>query len=92
MGWKPCIFYPGDGDVMLARPDGSAGVWQHEFSCDYDDNDATGPLSFLISKAIQSFLPTQPTPVSRPPDCVARRDGNILVELKKEIEWAMARA
>ncbi|MFN0080311.1 MAG: hypothetical protein ACKVY0_27910 [Prosthecobacter sp.] len=85
------FFYPGDGDVMLARPDGSTGVWQHEFSADYDESECTGPLG-LLAKAIQSFLPSPPDPASRPPDCVARCDKNILVEVREAIKWAMNRA
>lgn len=85
------FFYPGNGDVMLARPDGSTGVWQHEFSADYDESECAGPLG-LLAKAIQSFLPSPPDPASRPPDCVARCGKNILVELREEIETQMARA
>lgn len=84
-------YYPGNGDVMLARPDGSAGVWQHEFSADYDESECTGPLG-LLAKGIQSLFPIPPRPASLPPDCVDRCDNKILVEVREAIKWAMAQA
>ena len=84
------FYYPGDGDVMLARPDGSAGVWQHEFSAGYDESTYDdGPLGLLV-KAIHSLLPSPPSPASLPPDCVDRCDKKILVEVRESIKWAMA--
>lgn len=31
-GWHSAVgmFYPGNGDIFIARPDGAAAVWQHE--------------------------------------------------------------
>ena len=85
------LFYPGDGDVMLARPDGSTGVWQHEFSADYDQNKGSGLFDTIFS-SLQAFLPSDPEPKSLPPDCVAKLDNNILIEIRREIETSMARA
>jgi hypothetical protein len=73
--------------VMLARPDGSAGVWQHEFSAYYAESECDdSPLGLLV-KAIHSLLPS---PASLPPDCVDRCDKKILVEVRESIKWAMA--
>ncbi len=85
------FFYPGDGDVMLARPGGSSGVWQHEFSADYDESECTGPLG-LLARGIQSLFPSPPRPALLPPDCVNRCDNKILVEVREAIKWAMAQS
>ncbi|MBB5034059.1 hypothetical protein [Prosthecobacter vanneervenii] len=85
------FFYPGNGDVMLARPDGSAGVWQHEFSADYDQNNGSSRFSSILS-SMQTLLPRVPEPRSLPPDCVAILENNILIQIRDEIKALMVQA
>ena len=56
--WFPsyAMFYPGNGDVIIAREDGAAGLWQHELAPDDQVGDEVHQPSAAMRQMIAATL------------------------------------
>ncbi|MBE7498190.1 MAG: hypothetical protein HS117_24895 [Verrucomicrobiaceae bacterium] len=92
--WEPAIgmFYPGNGDIIIARQDGAAGLWQHELAPDGSSCDESSPqgaaILGIVDEMLKSLLPDTPRP-PRPECCVADLGCDFVTAIQHEVGSAL---